>query len=77
MTEPAARIRAAVQALLDAAGDGYQLGPLVISMGLERVTDDGIESTHWYWTPPGQATWITTGLLIAAEDMALQEAEDL
>jgi hypothetical protein len=62
--------------MLDAEGDGYVVGPLVISMGLERVADDGVESTHWIWTPPGQARWVTEGLLIAAEDMAHQDVDD-
>lgn len=69
-------IREAIQAMLDGVGDGYQLGPFVISMGLERLTGEGVEGTHWYCIPTGQATWITAGLLMATEDMIHQDVDD-
>lgn len=62
-------LRAAIQAWLDSQGDGWTLAQCVIVMGLERVTDDGVESTPWLWAPPDQPEWITDGLLIAAEQL--------
>mgnify|MGYP000122439858 CR=1 FL=1 len=59
-------IREAIQSLLDDLGDGWTLTQLVLVMGLERVHDGRIESTAWYWTPPGQAEWMTTGLFDSA-----------
>lgn len=56
-------IRAAIQATLDEAGDGWTLTQHVVCMGLERVTDGGIEAAAWYWTPPGQPEWMTDGLI--------------
>lgn len=64
------KIRAAVQALLDEHGDGWELGQIVIAMGLERVTADGrLESSAWVWAPAEQADWMTTGLLDEAQDL--------
>jgi hypothetical protein len=66
----AAAVRAAVQAVLDAHGDGWHVAQFVISMGLERVSADGeLESSAWVWTPPNQADWMTDGLLEAASDI--------
>lgn len=62
-------LRAAIQAWLNSHGDGWTLSHCVIAMGLERVTDNGIESTPWIWAPDGQPEWITDGLLIAAEEL--------
>jgi uncharacterized membrane protein len=60
-------VRAAIQRVLDAADDGWQLGAsFVIIMGIERVTDQGIEATSWYLHPPEQPNWATDGLLNAA-----------
>lgn len=56
-------VREALQTILDAHGDGYQLAEHVVVMGLERVSADGIESTVWYWTPAGQPEWKSAGLL--------------
>lgn len=72
----AERIREAIQALLDDIGDGYSLTQVVIAMGLERVTDGDIEATAWYWSPPGQPDWMTTGLLEQAMEMRQVPAED-
>lgn len=58
--------------ILDAAGDGWTLGQYVICMGLQRLSPDGeVESTPWYWTPPGQPVWQTQGLMEAAQDMLI------
>lgn len=68
--ELAAAIRRAVQAVLDADGDGYHVAQFVVCMGIERVTSDGeLESAPWLWVPPGQPEWMTDGLLINAIDI--------
>ena len=67
MTNPE-QIRHAIQALLDTIGDGWTLTQHVLIMGLERVYDGQIESACWYWTPPGQAEWMTSGLIMEAID---------
>lgn len=70
MTDLAAQVRAAVQAVLDAHGDGWHIAQYVICMGLERVASDGtLDCSAWVWTPPGQADWMTDGLLEAASDI--------
>lgn len=66
--ELAAAIRRAVQAVLDADGDGYHVAQFVVCMGIERVTGDGeLESAPWIWAPPGQPEWMTDGLLESAQ----------
>lgn len=76
MTDLAAQVRAAVQALLDSHGDGYQLAQVVICMGLERVTADGVESIPWFWTPPDQPDWMTAGLIDAALEIREWSRDD-
>lgn len=70
MTDPdvlASAVRAAVQAILDDSGDGYQVSQLVVCMGLERVSTVGeLESSAWYWAPPSQPDWMTGGLIETA-----------
>lgn len=63
-------IRAAIQAILDEEGDGWNAAQIVVCMSLERVTTDGIvETTPWIWWPPHQADWMTDGLLSSAFDL--------
>lgn len=76
-------IRAAIQRLLDEAGDGWTVNQYVIAMGLERITAQGtLESTAWYWAPPEQPDWQTAGLLEQATemqwtaDMSLDDEDD-
>ena len=73
-------IRAAVQALLDQAGDGWDAAQIVVCMGLERITAAGdIESTPCVWAPSGQADWMTDGLIetaITIRTCADQEEDD-
>ena len=70
-------IRAAIQTMLDTLGDGWQVAQHVIAMSLERVSPDGtIETTAWYWSPPGQADWMTTGLLDAAVELDVDANHD-
>jgi hypothetical protein len=61
-------IRAAIQQYLDDCGDGWQLAHFVIAVGLERITDDTIESAPWWIEPPDQPAYVTDGLLTAIED---------
>ena len=76
MDDHAAAIRAAVQALLDAYGDGWQCAQMVVVMGLERVGDGTIESSPWLWCPPSQPDWQTDGLLEAAIELRCGEPDD-
>lgn len=73
MSELVDRLRAAIQAVIDAesyADEGWHLAQFVVVMGLERMETDGsVESSSWYWTPPGQADWMTIGLLESGMDM--------
>ena len=69
-------IRAALQKLLDADNDGWQLNQFVLSFGLERMNSDGtIETTAWVWSPAEQPEWVTDGLLRAAVE--LREISDI
>ena len=69
--------RAAVQAILDAAGDGWTLAHYVIPMGIERMSADGhVEHTFWLYNPPNQADYITEGLLAHAADLYYAPVED-
>lgn len=75
--ELAAAVRAAVQAILDAAPDaGWHCAQFVVAMGLERVTPEGgIEAIPWVWSPPEQADWMTAGLLEAAAELRVWQTE--
>ena len=67
---PPDRIREAIQALLNQIGDGWTVTQYVVSMGLERInSDQHVENTAWYYTPPEQADWQTAGLLRQADEM--------
>lgn len=70
-----AAIRAAVQAMLDAEGDGFQAEQLVVCMGLERLGPDGVEGIPWVWTPPEQAHWQSLALLHEAVDLQISRIE--
>ncbi len=63
MDDLSARVREAIQAVLDAEGDGWAVSQHVVVVALERITDGRIESGTWCWTPPGQPEWMTSGLL--------------
>jgi hypothetical protein len=66
-------VRDAIQArVLDAEGDGWTLTQYVVCMGLQRITADGrVESTAWYWSPPGQPDWQSLGLIEVGRDMLI------
>lgn len=63
------QLRAALQAVLDACGDGYTLDGFVVVMGLERIGPDGIETVPWWTSPADQPQWVTDGLVLALDDM--------
>lgn len=64
------KVRAAVQSILDAEGDGFMAAQFVICMGLERFDSAGrIESMPWIWAPAEQAEWMTNGLLETALEL--------
>lgn len=73
-----AAVRAAVQAILDAEGDGWSIAQFTITMGMERVGADGtLESAPWIWSPPNQPDWMTDGLIESAFTLRLEsETED-
>jgi len=67
MNQAESNLRDAVQALLDADGDGWCAAQIVVCMGLERVNSSGeIESAPWLWAPKSQAEWMTDGLIESA-----------
>lgn len=75
--ELAEAVRAAVQAVLDDAGDGYHASQFVICMGLERFNADGeLEGIAWLWAPPSQPDWMTGGLIESAYQLRRDAADD-
>lgn len=76
MITPTARLRNAIQKLLNAEGDGWCLDQFVLALGLQRITSDGtVESTAWVWSPAEQPDWQTDGLIRAASE--LREDSDI
>lgn len=74
MTTPD-RIRQALQTILDEEADGWSVPYFVVAMGIERLGEDGaVEAAAWYYSPPGQAEWMTTALLNCA--IELRQAAD-
>lgn len=72
-------MRAAIQNILDTAGDGWTLAHYVICMGLERLAPDGtVESGFWLYPSPNQPAYITDGLLQRAleDDITVDEDHD-
>ena len=73
MSTPARKIREAIQALLDAEGDGWTVTEFVIVMGIERFDAAGnIEADDWTWSPTEQPDWKNAGLLTTAFDKRYQ-----
>lgn len=63
-------IRDAIQRHLNECGEGWNVTQYVVAMGLQRMDSNGnIESTAWYYAPPDQADWHTTGLLHSAVEL--------
>lgn len=70
-------IRAALQAMLDQHGDGWQVAQFVVALGLERVNADGeLESSPWIYAPAQQPEWQTDGLMDAAMELRHCEVDD-
>lgn len=60
-------IVAAIQAMLDAERDGWQVSQYVLCLGLARMNTDGqMESVAYVWSPGEQPDWATDGLLHAS-----------
>jgi hypothetical protein len=67
---PVEKLRAAIQELLDAEGDGWIVNEYVVALGLEKIDASGhIESTAWVWAPSEQPEWVSDGLLQAAVEL--------
>ena len=63
-------VAAAVQSVLDTYGDGWSLAHYVVCIGLERVTADGeVESTPFWLAQPGQAEYVSDGLLRRVDEI--------
>jgi hypothetical protein len=61
-------IRAGIQKILDAHGDGWTAAEYVVSVNLQRITvDSQLQEEAWWYAPPRQAEWKTDGLLLAVE----------
>lgn len=73
---PSQAVEAAIQLLLDDAGDGWTLSGFVIVMGLERVAGDDIESASWMHTPANQPGWVTQGLLDETDRLYAEAGEE-
>jgi hypothetical protein len=70
-------IHDAIQAMLDAHGDGWHCAQYVVCMGLERVNADGeVESLAWLWAPSEQPDWQTDGLLDAVTALRHSDIDD-
>lgn len=69
-------IRDTIQKFLNTLGDGWTISQYVVAMGLERIDSEGkVESTAWYWAPPEQPDWQTSGLLDEAKEMHLEACQ--
>ena len=68
------RLREAIQAVID-DDEEWQVSQFVIAMGIERIRDGEVQAGAWYYAPPGQPEWMTTGLLESS--MELRAACDL
>lgn len=64
-----AKVRDAIQGILDNAGDGYSVSQFVVCMGLERIVNGELETAPWLWAPDGQPEWMTDGLLDSAREL--------
>ena len=71
MTHPGQNaLREQLQALLNDAGDGWQLSHYVAVLGLNRITSDGaVENCVWVLSPHEQPDYVTDGLLWSGEEM--------
>ncbi|AXQ64947.1 hypothetical protein SEA_RENAUD18_37 [Mycobacterium phage Renaud18] len=57
-------VRGAIQASLDAMGDGWQVAHYVVVVGLERIDGERMDlGATTVITPLGQAGYVTDGLV--------------
>lgn len=76
------RLRAALQAVLDAEDDdgGWLLDHYVVVMGVQKIDSNGkVSSSSCMTVPEDQADYVTAGLIDSAVDMqadATEEVED-
>ena len=73
--DPLDPILAGVQAALDVEGQGWQVNSFVLIIGAERLAGGGLEQESFRYTAPNQAPWVTNGLLEAAEEYHVEEAQ--
>jgi hypothetical protein len=57
-------IRDELQKILDDEGDGWSINHYVAIVGVERMVDEGVESTAYVHEPDGQPAYVTSGLLL-------------
>lgn len=62
-------LRQALQALLDAEGDGWHVSHYIVVLGIERMDADSgrVDSGVWTAAPVDQADYVATGLLETAQ----------
>lgn len=70
MSDP---IREGIQKLLDLYNDGWHVAHYVVRLGLERVSDGGLQTCSWQYQPPDQADYITEGLLETIHDAYIDQ----
>jgi len=62
-------LRAAVQKILDAHGDGWTVAEFAVCMVIERLnSDDTVSVEPWWWAPPDQGECRTDGVINAVLD---------
>ena len=67
---PMDKLRDAIQAVLDSAGDGWHLAHYVVVTGIQRLNSEGhVDTAVWTAAPIDQAEYITDGLLTSAEEI--------
>ncbi len=68
-------IREAIQEFLeDALGDDWHVSHYVVAIGLDKIANGELQTSHWWYAPDSQADYVTTGLLVAVDEMR-EEAE--
>lgn len=56
-------IAAGIQEVLNSYGDGWTVASYIVAIGVERVSDDGVENTEWVESCRTQPVWVTRGLV--------------
>lgn len=73
MTVPDDALLNAVQAAIDADGEGWRVAHYVLVVGLESLGADGMTTSAAVYFRPGQPDYITAGLLATAVDLAEED----